>query len=295
MPKRYCILLNLSAGFYEKLVRVKLLTYVWYFFLMLLLTVLTQVGGVIFLLSLITCQLIWKKKGSARIRSWPLFGVFSGGYLFVSMVLIPPIASAISDREPLPAFSDAIGPRTMWTALLNRQYVDSEMKDLMIDLGDYMQDQFPDHKVLYLDAGFPFFDGFPLLPHLSHNDGEEVDLAFCYSSSDNGEFVPSSPTWIGYGGCEAPVSGEWNQPAACEQAGHWQYSLLDDLFGAHDSDLVLNQERTTAMVKYLAASPKIGKMFLEPHLKTRWQVGFAKVRYHGCHAVRHDDHLHIQF
>jgi hypothetical protein len=22
--------------------------------------------------------------------------------------------------------------------------------------------------------------------------------------------------------------------------------------------------------------------------------GYDKVRYHGCHAVRHDDHIHIQ-
>lgn len=27
------------------------------------------------------------------------------------------------------------------------------------------------------DASFPFLDGFPLPPHLSHDDGEKADLA----------------------------------------------------------------------------------------------------------------------
>ena len=31
---------------------------------------------------------------------------------------------------------------------------------------------------LALDGGFPFLDGFPLLPRLSHDDGRKLDLAF---------------------------------------------------------------------------------------------------------------------
>ena len=39
----------------------------------------------------------------------------------------------------------------------------------------------------------------------------------------------------------------------------------------------------------------IKKIFIEPHLKTRWGLkNYQKIRYHGCHAVRHDDHIHVQ-
>ena len=31
-----------------------------------------------------------------------------------------------------------------------------------------------------------------------------------------------------------------------------------------------------------------------PHLKARLGLNSNKVRFHGCHAVRHDDHFHVQ-
>ncbi len=32
----------------------------------------------------------------------------------------------------------------------------------------------------------------------------------------------------------------------------------------------------------------------KPHLKTRLKLSSAKIRFHGCQAVRHDDHIHVQ-
>ncbi|MFT5619364.1 MAG: hypothetical protein ACI85I_002607, partial [Arenicella sp.] len=38
-----------------------------------------------------------------------------------------------------------------------------------------------------------------------------------------------------------------------------------------------------------------GKVFIEPHLKTRLGLeNYSKIRFHGCQAVRHDDHIHVQ-
>lgn len=49
------------------------------------------------------------------------------------------------------------------------------------------------------------------------------------------------------------------------------------------------------LVAAFARRRAIGKLFLEPHLKSRWRLGaYDKIRFHGCKAVRHDDHLHIQ-
>jgi len=49
------------------------------------------------------------------------------------------------------------------------------------------------------------------------------------------------------------------------------------------------------LIATLSKHPDTGKIFIEPHLKSR--LGFAndsKVRFHGCAAVRHDDHIHIE-
>jgi hypothetical protein len=35
-------------------------------------------------------------------------------------------------------------------------------------------------------------------------------------------------------------------------------------------------------------------MIVQPHLKSRLKLKSTKIRFHGCKAVRHDDHIHIQ-
>ena len=71
---------------------------------------------------------------------------------------------------------------------LNRTYVTPEMRDVLEDAADAMPRDYPGTVTMLLDANFPFFDGFPLLPHLSHDDGEKADLAFYYT--DDGQYVP---------------------------------------------------------------------------------------------------------
>ena len=55
-----------------------------------------------------------------------------------------------------------------------------------------------------------------------------------------------------------------------------------------------DEERTKALVLLFAANQSIGKIFIEPHLKQRLHLTSNKIRFHGCRAVRHDDHLHVQ-
>lgn len=272
-----------------------LIRYFWYTLLTILLTAFSQIGGILFLISLWIRKAIFRKKPSRRKRTLQLTIVFLLVYPIGSFLLLPPLASLTSDRVPLPVFSEELAPLNMFTAILNRHYVHPDMKVVMEKLGSDMREQFPGHQVLYLDAGFPLIDGFPLPPHLSHDDGTKVDIAFSYTDKRSGQFTASAPSWIGYGGCEIPRNGEWDQPAICEEAGHHQYSFLMNLPGSGNEDLTLDQQRTVYMIETLAAEQKIRKMFLEPHLKSRWGLGSSKIRYHGCQAVRHDDHLHIQF
>jgi hypothetical protein len=40
----------------------------------------------------------------------------------------------------------------------------------------------------------------------------------------------------------------------------------------------------------------VRRVFIEPHLKARLDLArLSKVRFAGCRAARHDDHIHVDF
>lgn len=84
-------------------------------------------------------------------------------------------------RVPLPVFSNQlVKPLNIMTCLLNRHYVRPHLRESVERLAINTEKQFIGTVVSYLDANFPFYNGFPLLPHLSHNDGRKLDIAFFY-------------------------------------------------------------------------------------------------------------------
>ena len=52
--------------------------------------------------------------------------------------------------------------------------------------------------------------------------------------------------------------------------------------------------QTKKWVDEVSSQPKVGKIFIGPYLKTRLGLTSGKIRFYGCRAVRHDDHLHVQ-
>ncbi len=268
--------------------------------LTILLTVLTQVGGLILLLFL----LIWKKtiqkierlKSMRRIyKSSIKVGSFIVFYTLICLFIVPMIARPLG-RVPLPINHDRIQPLNILTCLLNRHYVKEELLDATLSVSEDLDTAYPGTIIAYLDAGFPFIDEFPLLPHLSHDDGEKLDLAFLYKDAESGEELnDAAPSFIGYGVFESPLPSEQNQPAYCANKGYWQYSILGTLIPQWNKpDYEFDEVRTKALLEILTKESAIQKIFIEPHLKTRMNLHSNKIRYHGCGAVRHDDHIHIQ-
>jgi len=259
------------------------------------LTVFTQIGGLAFLLSLLVVWLIDKKTKAiwAKVATGTLS--FFALYLFFTFLLVPFAAKRLG-RTPLPMFEKThLKPANSWTCLLNRNYVRPELKKIAFDVAKKMGEEYPGTTILYLDANFPFFNKFPLFPHLSHNDGKKLDIAFQYNDKQTGQIVTISPSTIGYGICEEPQDGEVDQARKCEQEGYWQYSLLREVVSQESKDnFQLDHERTAKLVNNFASHADIGKIFIEPHLKQRLGLTHSKVRFHGCQAVRHDDHIHIQ-
>lgn len=260
-----------------------------------LLTVFTQVGGVIWLLCLFFFRFIDRKIKPAWKRVAAKSLLFAGCYLIITFFLIPLIAKPLG-RVPLPVFEKrGLQPGNVWTCILNRNYVKPELKEIAFRVAENMRTTYSGTAVNYLDANFPFFDRFPLLPHLSHHDGKKLDLSFQYDKPRTGQITQSIPSFTGYGVCEAPLAGEENTPENCEKKGYWQYSILRDLTPQGSrSRFALNPDRTRSLIQAFAAEKKIGKIFIEPHLKARLGLTSAKIRFHGCRAVRHDDHIHVQ-
>lgn len=265
------------------------------FILVGLLTVVTQVGGIVFLISILTFGVIDKRLNKRCLRVTAKFLSFGALYLIFVFVVVPLTAKPFG-RVPLPIFEDRnLKPGNIWTCLLNRNYVRPQLREITYKVAEDMNEKYPGTIINYLDANFPFINKFPLFPHLSHNDGKKLDLSFQYNDSHTGQITNDIPSFIGYGICEEPKDGEENKPQYCENKGYWQYNLLRDIIPQRNKDkLTFDNKRTRDLVNSFVSHDGLGKIFIEPHLKTRLGLTSSKIRFHGCQAVRHDDHIHVQ-
>ncbi len=252
--------------------------------LFVVLTIVTQIGGIVFLLSIfISKRLKWSSKFKPLI-------IFIGVYL-ISTVLIVPLIAPIFGREKV-KHTDRIKPANYLTALLNRNYVRPELNDLLFQTEKELNGT--NVEIHYLDANFPFINKFPLLPHLSHNDGKKIDISLIYETQ-RGEITNKQKSISGYGVFEDPKSNEYNQIDKCLKNGYFQYDYPKYVtFGKINKELVFSEKGTKELINGMLRYKNLEKLFIEPHLKKRMRLIHAKIRYHGCGAVRHDDHIHLQ-
>jgi hypothetical protein len=140
---------------------------------------------------------------------------------------------------------------------------------------------------------FRSFDGFPLMPHLSHRDGLKVDLAYYYREADGRPvFWTARPVRSATGPMRrrgrrgsTPCANATAEPAL----GLRRAAVAGDAPG--------RPERMRAMLAWLTTEGRtygLRKILIEPHLKQRWAPGVDMVRFQGCRAARHDDHLHLE-
>jgi hypothetical protein len=250
----------------------------------LILTALTQIGGIVYLIS---NSIARKLKLNTLVKRVVLFlSLYS-----ISTFILVPSAASFFGREKV-KHSSFIKPTNYMTVILNRNYV---IPDVNLVLKNSERElKGTGIQINYLDANFPFIIGFPLLPHLSHNDGRKLDLSLVYQSPD-GEISTKQKSRSGYGIFEEPKHGEFNQIAKCKINDFYQYDYSKYLsFGTKNDELIFSPTGTKALINSLIRQPQLEKLFIEPHLKTRLNLHHDKVRYHGCKAVRHDDHIHFQ-
>lgn len=233
------------------------------FSIFLVLTALTQIGGLVYLFVV----------GLAGVFNWRSkiisSSVFIVAYFIVSVatIFIAPVFGRHAIECSLSANSTFKIANPIFCAL-NRQYVQGDLLELVQKASTAIEEQFPGSQTLVLDANFPFFDGFPLLPHLSHDDGRKVDLAFYYAN-DQGDYLPgqmASP--IGYWGFSQPSANVELPCAELHQtlSLRWDMEFLQSFWQNYQ----IEPKRTSALLKWLATEGQqfgIEKILLEPHLK----------------------------
>lgn len=260
------------------------------------LTLLTQVGGVIFILALLVVHWFVPKTMHGWKRTAATTIIFVFLYQALSATVVPTLA-AIGGRVPLPCYADAERPFAAGSRLyciLNRNYVDARLVVLLTELSRSIETAFPGTITLYLDGNFPFVDGFPLLPHLSHNDGRKLDLAYYYAGPDAAYLPGRMRSSIGYFAFEQPGAGDKSPCTGWSLLSlRWNLSFLQPLY----PNRPLEPKRTAATLRWLADEGQkfgIERIFIEPYLAARLGVSSPLLGFQGCRAARHDDHIHIQ-
>lgn len=261
---------------------------VFLLFLVFLFTAATQIGG----LALWLCVPAFSRVRQRLARRGPMLrvslnaAIFAAVYLAFSLAAIP--LAGLAGRAPLPcgwAGDGTFAPRTILTCLANRHYAALSAKQALQQVNERVSAENRGISIAYLDAGFPFFDGFPMLPHLSHRDGRQIDLALIH---DDGA---ASPSPIGYWGYQSPRPGD---PMPCmgrEGWLRWNLEWLQPLFGSAP----LDESAMRDLFDGLAESTAVERILIEPHLRTRLKLDHPKIGFQGCKAARHDDHIHVAF
>jgi hypothetical protein len=239
----------------------------------LALTVLTQLGGLAWLIAL-------------RFR-WRI-AVFLVAYaaLWGGAQVVAPVFG----RVPIPCTGEVLRSQSRLYCVLMRNFVAPEMLAVAQAAAGAVAAEFPGTVTLTLDGGFPFLEGMPLVPHLSHDDGGKLDFAFYYAETPvgGGAYLPgqtNSP--IGY--FSFLRLGEETCPPVWLTL-RWEMRWIEPL---HRS-LGLEPKRTRALIETLAKDPRAGKVFVEPPVAAALGVTGPKIRFQGCRAARHDDHIHVQ-
>jgi hypothetical protein len=253
-----------------------------------LLTLLTQIGGLAWLLALAFRRFL------PLPRRLVLLIFFAG--IYAAATLVTHQVSPLFGRVPLPCFTSAsLVVSTPLYCALNRNYVTPELKAAAEAHADHMASSFPGTKTLALDANFPFVTGFPLLPHLSHDDGRKLDLALYYEDRDGNFRNGETRSPLGYFAFQQPGVGAL-QPCANRSRFftlRWDMNWLQALFPDWDIELARMKEA----LRWLSTEGhghSVEKIFMEPHIPARLGVSSDTFRFQGCNAARHDDHIHIQ-
>lgn len=235
------------------------------------LTAVTQLGGLAWL-------------GALRFR-WRLRAF---AMLYAMLWVLAQVAAPMAGRVSLPCVGDTLRMQSVLYCGLLRNFVTPEVHDVAEVAAKAVARDYPGTVTLALDGGFPFLTGFPMAPHLSHDDGEKLDLAFYYRDDAGQYLAGKTASPVGYFAFETLEEAGLCPPVWLTM--RWDMRWFQPFLRIMPMDEV----RTKALIGALLADARVGKIFVEPPLAARIGVADERIRFQGCRAARHDDHLHVQ-
>ncbi len=173
----------------------------------------------------------------------------------------------------------------------DRHFVTPAARGALIAAAEGLAARYPGEVLRFMDASGP--DGEkPFPPHLSHGDGRQIDLGLYYTDRQGrplGRF-PDTRLYGGLWPAEPPRPGE---QIACPDGRSGRAEKPDP---PANRPWRLDEDRTRALIETLIADRRVRRILIEPHLERRLGLwGHPKLRFAGCQAARHDDHLHVDF
>lgn len=109
---------------------------------------------------------------------------------------------------------------------------------------------------------------------------------------ENNERTNKKPSFMGYGAYVKDINPTAQQ---CKEKGYQQYGITKYLSPDKDNTIQLDKENTKTLIQGLLYRSKNSKIFIEPYLKKELALSkYDNIRFHGCQAVRHDDHIHFE-
>lgn len=187
--------------------------------------------------------------------------------------------------------STPLEPTRPYYCRRDRHFVTPTTRDALIDTATAMRRLHPGEVLRFMDASGP--DGRkPFPPHRSHGDGRQIDLGLYYTDVQGRPLnvFPATDRYGGYWPAEPPRPGK---EVACPQGRPGRAEKPDP---PADRPWRLDEARTKALVETLIADRRVRRVLIEPHLERRFGLwGHPKLRFAGCQAARHDDHLHVDF
>jgi len=183
----------------------------------------------------------------------------------------------------------AIRPASRFYCAASRHFVTPRARESIHDAAVKMARRFPGTPITYMEASWP--SGLrPMPPHLSHGDGREVDIAIYYETLGAKPLATPYGGWTGFGAYEPPRKAD--ERVACPPDSNHSKGKDPD----PGRKWRMDEARTRALLRIFVEDKRVRRVLIEPHLERR--LGFAghpKVRFAGCNAARHDDHLHVDF
>lgn len=173
----------------------------------------------------------------------------------------------------------------------DRHFVTPAARDALTAAAHGMAARYPGEVLRFMDASGPAGEK-PFPPHLSHGDGRQIDLGLYYTDRKGRplDHFPDTARYGGYWPAEPPRPGE---QIACPNGRTGRAEKPDP---PADRPWRLDEARTRALIESLIADRRVRRILIEPHLERRLGLwGHPKLRFAGCQAARHDDHIHVDF